>query len=157
MLSANQGNYWYHFYNAFGMTRSLNLGPPALEASTIPLGYRGGCTFNKSLSFTEGRDNYATKAAINLGETIIYIYVRYIQCSKWGMNGSNSNTYLVWVDNIMSHTKLQVIKMIKPLFSWLLSFFFYSYVVLSDSYVVLLAHQCLFICVEFNCLITNIY
>ena len=23
MLSANQGNYWYHFYNAFGMTWSL--------------------------------------------------------------------------------------------------------------------------------------
>ena len=23
MLSAKQGNYWYHFYNAFGMTRSL--------------------------------------------------------------------------------------------------------------------------------------
>ena len=23
MLSANQGNYWFHFYNVFGMTRSL--------------------------------------------------------------------------------------------------------------------------------------
>ena len=23
MLSAKQGNYWYHFYNLFGMTRSL--------------------------------------------------------------------------------------------------------------------------------------
>ena len=23
MLSANQVNYWYHFYNVFGMTRSL--------------------------------------------------------------------------------------------------------------------------------------
>ena len=23
MLSAKQGNYWYHFYNVFGMTRSL--------------------------------------------------------------------------------------------------------------------------------------
>ena len=23
MFSAKQGNYWYHFYNAFGMTRSL--------------------------------------------------------------------------------------------------------------------------------------
>jgi len=22
MLSAKQGNYWYHFYNVFGMTRS---------------------------------------------------------------------------------------------------------------------------------------
>jgi len=29
-------------YNVFGMTRSLNPGPPALEDSTIPLGYRGG-------------------------------------------------------------------------------------------------------------------
>ena len=44
MFSAKQGNYWYHFYNVFGMTRSwgMNPGPPALEASTIPLGYRGG-------------------------------------------------------------------------------------------------------------------
>jgi len=23
MLSAKQGNYWYHFYNVFGMTQSL--------------------------------------------------------------------------------------------------------------------------------------
>ena len=40
------GNYWYHFYNVFGMTRSLtgglNPGPLALEASTLPLGYQGG-------------------------------------------------------------------------------------------------------------------
>ena len=38
MFSAKQGNYWYHFYNVFGMMRSLtwrlNPGPPALEAST---------------------------------------------------------------------------------------------------------------------------
>ena len=42
----NKGNYWYHFYNVFGMTRSLtgglNPGPPALDTSTLPLGYRGG-------------------------------------------------------------------------------------------------------------------
>ena len=25
MFSAKQGNYWYHFYNVFGMTRSLTL------------------------------------------------------------------------------------------------------------------------------------
>ena len=46
MLSAKQGNYWYHCYNAFGITRSLtgdwNPGPPVLDASTLPLGYRGG-------------------------------------------------------------------------------------------------------------------
>ena len=46
MLSAKQGNYWYHFYYDFGMTRSLTgdwtPGPPALEASTLPLYYRGG-------------------------------------------------------------------------------------------------------------------
>ena len=46
MFSAKQGNYCYHFYNIFGMTRSLtgdwNPGPPALKASTLPLGYRGG-------------------------------------------------------------------------------------------------------------------
>ena len=46
MLSAKQGHYWYHFYNVFGMTRSLtgelNPGSPALDDSTLPLGYRGG-------------------------------------------------------------------------------------------------------------------
>ena len=41
MLSAKQEHYWYHFYNVVGMTRSLT---PALEASTLPLGYRGGGT-----------------------------------------------------------------------------------------------------------------
>ena len=50
MFSAKQGHYWYHLYNVFGMTRSLtgglNQGPPALEASTIPLGYRGGGIIN---------------------------------------------------------------------------------------------------------------
>jgi len=35
MLSAKQGNYWYHFYNVFGTS-------PALYASTLSLGYRGG-------------------------------------------------------------------------------------------------------------------
>ena len=45
MLSAKQGNYWYHFYNVFGMAVldwGFNPGPPALKASTLPLGYRGG-------------------------------------------------------------------------------------------------------------------
>jgi len=42
MFNAKQGHYWYHFYNVFGMTRSLNPGLLALEASTLPLGYRGG-------------------------------------------------------------------------------------------------------------------
>ena len=48
----NKGTTWYHFNNVFGMTRSLsgglNLGPPALEASTLPLGYRGGDVTVKS-------------------------------------------------------------------------------------------------------------
>ena len=43
MLSAEQGNYWYHFYNGFGMKAvldwGLNPGPPTLDASTLPLGY----------------------------------------------------------------------------------------------------------------------
>jgi len=46
MLSAKQGNYWYHFYNVVGIHAVLDWwlkpGPPTLEASTIPLGYRGG-------------------------------------------------------------------------------------------------------------------
>ena len=46
MSSAKQGRYWYHFYNVLCMRRSLtgglNPGFPALEASTLPLGYRGG-------------------------------------------------------------------------------------------------------------------
>ena len=52
MFSAKQGRYWYHFDNVFGMTRSFDWGlnprPPALEASTIPLGLisvnRGGAS-----------------------------------------------------------------------------------------------------------------
>jgi len=36
MFSAKPGHYWYHFYNVFGMTRSLT------GDSNIPLGYRGG-------------------------------------------------------------------------------------------------------------------
>ena len=43
MLCAKQG---YHFYNVFGTTQDLdwglNPGPPALDASTLPLSYRGG-------------------------------------------------------------------------------------------------------------------
>ena len=54
MFSAEQGNYWYHFYNVFGMTRSivggLNPGSPALEASTLPLNYRGGRCTHEHLS-----------------------------------------------------------------------------------------------------------
>ena len=42
----DKGTTWYHFYNVFGMTRSLTgdrtREPPALEASTLPLGYRWG-------------------------------------------------------------------------------------------------------------------
>ena len=47
MLSAKQGNYWYHFYKVLVwydavLDWELNPGPPALDASTIPLGYQGG-------------------------------------------------------------------------------------------------------------------
>ena len=46
MFSTKQGNYWYHFYNVFGMTRSLTgdwtRDLPVLEASTLPLGYQRG-------------------------------------------------------------------------------------------------------------------
>ena len=45
MSSAKQGNYWYQFYNFLydaALDWKLNPGPPALEASTLPLVYRGG-------------------------------------------------------------------------------------------------------------------
>ena len=42
MLSAKQWNYWYHLYNVFDW--GLSPKPPVLEASTLPLGYRGGGT-----------------------------------------------------------------------------------------------------------------
>ena len=48
MFSAKQGHYWYHFYNRLWYDAAhdcgLNPGPPALEASTLPLGYRGAIT-----------------------------------------------------------------------------------------------------------------
>ena len=66
MFSAKQGHYWYHFYNVFGMTQSLpkglNPGPPTLEASTIPLGYRGGgraTYYNMAKSEKMARDECA--------------------------------------------------------------------------------------------------
>jgi len=36
MLSAKQGNYWYHFYNVFGMTRSLtgDMNPECQHSNT---------------------------------------------------------------------------------------------------------------------------
>ena len=41
MLSSEQGNHWYHFFNVFGMTRPLaGTEPgtwPALEAGTLPM------------------------------------------------------------------------------------------------------------------------
>ena len=55
MLSAKQGNYWYQFHNVFGMTRSLNPGPPTHEASTLPLGYRGGGFGDVLLAIDDGR------------------------------------------------------------------------------------------------------
>ena len=42
MLSAKQANYWYHFWYEAVLDWGLNPGPPALDASTLPLGYRGG-------------------------------------------------------------------------------------------------------------------
>ena len=46
MLSAKQGNYLVPFYNVSWYDEvldwGLNPGPPTLEASTLPLGYRGG-------------------------------------------------------------------------------------------------------------------
>ena len=40
MFNVKQGNYWYHFYNAFGMTQSLT----GDWTRTQPLGYQGGGT-----------------------------------------------------------------------------------------------------------------
>ena len=42
MLSATQGNHWYHFWYDAVLDWGLNPGPSAIEASTLPLGYRGG-------------------------------------------------------------------------------------------------------------------
>ena len=50
MFSVKQGIYWYHFYNVSCydavLDWGLNPGPHALEASTVPLGYRGGVALN---------------------------------------------------------------------------------------------------------------
>ena len=45
MLSAKLRYYWYHLIRLWYdvvLDWGLNPGPPALEASTLPLGYRGG-------------------------------------------------------------------------------------------------------------------
>ena len=46
MLSAKRGNYWYHFYNVFGMTRSVTRGIEPGTSRTLPLGNRGGGEFD---------------------------------------------------------------------------------------------------------------
>ena len=68
MFSAKQGNYWYHLYNVFGMTRSLtgwglNPVPPALEASTVPLGYRGGGSIHTVMMRIDSRKQPQFKVA----------------------------------------------------------------------------------------------
>ena len=42
MFSAKQGHYWNLFRYDAVLDWGLNPGPPALEASTLPLGYQGG-------------------------------------------------------------------------------------------------------------------
>ena len=53
MISAKQGNFWYHFYNVFLYDAVIDYGfnpvAPALDASTLPLGYRGGGMAVRSL------------------------------------------------------------------------------------------------------------
>ena len=81
MFSAKQGHHWYHFYNVFGMTRSLTgdgtRGPPALEASTIPLGYRGDgntaveiervfCVTNENSDNSKTRDQIEKKHTLEI-------------------------------------------------------------------------------------------
>ena len=74
MFSAQQGNYWYHLYNVFGMTRSL------LEASTLPLGYRGGgITADLSNIFSDVFSHFSTlylrthssRCTLPVGTTIV--------------------------------------------------------------------------------------
>ena len=54
MLSAKQGNYWYHFYNVFGMTRSLTGDwTRDLPHSTTRLSRRRYCTDITFWSFSD--------------------------------------------------------------------------------------------------------
>ena len=91
----NKGTTWYHFYKVYGMTRSLtgDWGPPALVASTIPLGYQGGntvllmwhmylvyCLFNKfqnynSIGYKVMLDGMMT--VLRLAEIFTYSYVMF--------------------------------------------------------------------------------
>ena len=41
-LSAKQGHYWYHLWYDAALDWGLNPRPSALDASTLPLDYRGG-------------------------------------------------------------------------------------------------------------------
>ena len=70
MFSAKQGHYWYLFlkrlwYDAV-LDWGLNPGPPELEASTIPLGYRGGLFM---------KDDFANRQEVGHTETEALIYV----------------------------------------------------------------------------------
>ena len=78
MLSAKQGNYWYHFYNVFGnavLDWGLNPGPPALDASALPLGYRGGSYKPYDLEF-----NHTTICVLNVFSEVPNALNVYIPC-----------------------------------------------------------------------------
>ena len=83
MLSAKLRYYWYHlihlWYDAV-LDWGLNPGPPALEASTLPLGYRGG-----------GSENIQGRLLFVLDSSIQYDLTH---SSSLIVNWSCSNTYL---------------------------------------------------------------
>ena len=70
MLSAEQGNYWYHFYNVFGMTRSLTWDwtrdLPHSKPALVSLGFRGGSRQNLTLLFVLNLINSETVDSIQI-------------------------------------------------------------------------------------------
>ena len=92
MLCAQQGNYWYHFYNVFGMTRSLTgdwtrdlpHSMPALDH----LGYRGGgSSFNDTISLSP----------LKLFSFIITILI--CECDIRGNNSHLYNSEYIIINN----------------------------------------------------------
>jgi len=66
MLSAKQGNYWYHFYNVFGMTRSLT-GDWTRDLSHSPV-VNKCCCFIAVVLVIDGRGQVQAYSEINFKE-----------------------------------------------------------------------------------------
>ena len=98
MFSAKQGHYWYHLWYDAVLDWGLNSGPPALKASTIPLGYRGGGMGQLKDPFLLQFPSFQIQTQLsrfntdNLMSRSIYLTIDFIQLALvLALNGKHGN------------------------------------------------------------------